>query len=681
MDIQTLRKNNFVLWRPGKTNPVPEVLITQVKFDYQQNKLEFNIVKSFPLTQLTKFPDVWLIDAKICELEDNQVYHYWFKVANNNAYEANNNLLYCTDPFATVVDERIQAYNLPINKVQQTHYSPAAVLKYKADGTLVPADPDGTEPDWGQLYTSDVMDKLKPNNQLVIYELPPRWSKTDTNNNICMADGNFRQVEKMIDYDGNDTYLNQILKDLIPQGRKYIEYIGVNALELTPPANSSQEYDWGYGTADYSAPDFNLCVRVGDGTPNPATDFINLVKACHKKGIRFFYDAVMAFASNNSYRNINYLDFFIQWNANDPEQRNRDGFGGDLIKYKYMINTYNPNTGQIGTISPSREYMIAHLNEWIKNKGVSGLRLDSVVNIDCFDFLSEIKEQTRNYYKQTTSGTNDKYLVVAEELSVPSSLLNQQVVDGQWNEVFKQILRQVILGKNWWGEPNFEWCVRKMIDCRLLGRGFTDGAQAINYVTSHDVGGDENIRLFSYLNNNGVSDTQPRIKLAFSCMMTAIGIPMILAGEEFGDAQDLLDNSGKQRDPISYQRLANDEWRQNIFTHVRRLIHLRTTSKALWYNDIDFIHSDFNDGKRVVAWKRGQGTDIVVTVANFSDWSSPQNYGYIVNNMPTIPNGFQWIEITQSRFVQNINNEKIMPWEAKVYSLQSLEYKLCNESN
>ena len=42
---------------------------------------------------------------------------------------------------------------------------------------------------------------------------------------------------------------------------------------------------------------------------------------------------------------------------------------------------------------------------------------------------------------------------------------------------FKRMVRSAILGQNDQKEPSFEWTVRKLIDCRLLG--FADGAQAI----------------------------------------------------------------------------------------------------------------------------------------------------------------------------------------------------------
>ena len=66
-----------------------------------------------------------------------------------------------------------------------------------------------------------------------------------------------------------------------------------------------------------------------------------------------------------------------------------------------------------------------------------------------------------------------------------------------WNEDFKRMVRAAILGRNDDKEPSFEWTVRKLIDCRLLG--FEDGAQAVNYVTSHDVEGFRNERLFDFL--------------------------------------------------------------------------------------------------------------------------------------------------------------------------------------
>ncbi len=172
------------------------------------------------------------------------------------------------------------------------------------------------------------------------------------------------------------------------------------------------------------------------------------------------------------------------------------------------------------------------------------------------------------------------------------------------------------------------------------------------------------------------------MKLAFVCLLTAVGIPMILAGEEFADEHDLFDShgnvsqqGGKQVDPVNYSRL-RDEWRRRVKEYVARLIKLRTTSSALAHDDTEFIHVDFNDNKRVLVWRRGKpGTDdVVVVVANFSDFASEPNGEYRVPNWPETPAGKRWREITWPHDVPQewVGREPIYQWEAKVYTLQSV---------
>jgi len=155
-------------------------------------------------------------------------------------------------------------------------------------------------------------------------------------------------------------------------------------------------------------------------------------------------------------------------------------------------------------------------------------------------------------------------------------------------------------------------------------------------------------------------------------------MPMILAGDEFADAHDLDINqehgSNKQVDPVNYNRMTED-WRQRIFEYVARLVHLRTTSDALASNDTVFLHVDFEAGKRVLVWQRGYGENLVIVVANFSDYGTPHVESgvaeYVVPNWPIAPAGKQWQEITQNRRVDRtcIGREPIFPWEAKVYAL------------
>ncbi|MEH1937589.1 MAG: alpha-amylase family glycosyl hydrolase [Nostoc sp.] len=660
-DLLSRKKTHFVLWRPGASEPSPALYIGSTPPDNPEPLTKF---REIPLRQSTQFPELWEVSAQEVGLNEGQVYFYWFKVHNSDGYSENANpIIYATDPTATTVDRRFANKRLESGVTISPNH-PASVVLYR-NGELIPSDPEGKTVNW----EGDVpLKELPTNNQLVIYELPTRWAKNGPSG-VEKGNGTFRDALALLVKEVKSLTFTTV--DALNNHAHLVE-LGVNALELLPPEDSKHVDEWGYGTANYFAADFDLGRPDYQLAPTATTDLVDLIKAAHQHGLRFFIDVVMAFSLENPYHNVNFLDFYIQWNSGDPEQRSRDGFGGDLFKYNYRVEGYHPITGQKSSFVPAREYLKAHIAHWLEFYRVDGLRLDSVNNIANYDFLQEFKDFARNLWNQR-GGSSDRFLVVGEELSVPLALIQQNRLDGLWNEKFKQIFRQVILGKNAWDEPSFERSVRKLIDCRNLG--FRDGSQAVNYLTSHDIGGYGNERLFNYLVNNGVKLTEERIKLGFVSLLTAVGIPMILAGDEFADQQDLDisdDRSNhKQIDPVNFDRVSED-WRQRIFQYVARLVHFRKTSNALAVNDTQFIHVDFNEGKRVLVWQRGNKADeLVVVVANFSDYGTPPGSEYRVPSWPATPVGKQWQEITQERIVPPdwVGREGIVPWEAKVYAL------------
>lgn len=327
--------------------------------------------------------------------------------------------------------------------------------------------------------------------------------------------------------------------------------------------------------------------------------------------------------------------------------------------------------------------MFTYLTRWMRDFRIDGIRMDSVENVANWDFIGAFKDRARALWQERWtaqglgSGADERFLVVGEELSVPLALLTQSRLDGLWNDIFRELIRAALLGEGARG-LSFEDTVRKAIDCRALG--FTDGTQAVNYLTSHDVEGFRKERLYNFFNNSGVTDVERRAKLAFVCLLTAVGVPMILAGEEFADQHDDFDingnvtqKGGKQVDPVDFSRLA-DDWRQRVFQCVSRLVNLRTQSDALAVNDTNFIHTDFTNGKRVLVWQRGSHTQApVVVVANFSDFVSDGGASgeCVVPNWPATPVGKQWREVTQGRLVASdrVGREPIFNWEAKVYTV------------
>jgi pullulanase len=666
-----LKKSAFVLWSPHRIIPAPTLVIGQFQAG---NPPRLANRQEFPLTQQEVHPDLWSIDAQKCRLSDGQVYHYWFEVSDSSPTR-DESLISCTDPTAFTVDWRLLSPPLPVPHIVDDQ-DPAAVVKFQ-NGHLVPCDPGGETFEPARAIAAG---RAAPNNRMVIYELPTSWARTNIQHDPEVGVGTFRDVIALVEENVEGANFAGI--PALRMGRSHLGELGINALELLPLADSFVNREWGYATSNYFAPDHDLGFPDGHSSPTPNTDLVNLVNICHERGIRFIIDVVMAFGTRAAMENVNFPDFHIDAGAqpNDPDanqsggQGRRTDFGGKLWRYGRFMASSDPVSGTTGRFCPARQFMKAYLLRWMADFAVDGVRMDSVNNVANWDFVQEFKELARQIWR-AAGGAADRFIVVGEELAVPLELVTQNRLDGLWNEEFKRMLRSAILGQNSEKEPSFEWTVRKVIDCRNLG--FRDGAEAVNYLGSHDVEGFRNERLFNFLQNNGVVFTEERIKLAFVCLLTAVGIPMIFAGDEFADQHDLsVSHPPKQRDAVNFERL-NEPFRRRIFDYVARLVKFRTSCDALAVNDTEFIHVDFNNAKRVLCWRRGQpGSDRqVVVVANFSDFITANALSghaeYRVANWPETPPGKKWREITQERDVptDRVACEPIFPWEAKVYVL------------
>jgi 1,4-alpha-glucan branching enzyme len=665
-DLLLLRRRQFLLWRPARVHPPPRLVIGRFAGGVLPELADEH---TFELAQFDDVADLWGIDAASCDLSDGSVYHYWFEVTDSRPGGPGGRLL-VTDPLASTVDWRLLSPLPPVPYGEADRW-PAAVIGW-SDGELTPCDPDGSGPDW----SGDApIAGLPANNRCVYYKLPTRWAARAAEGGIEVGTGTFRDVLALVQPDVGPVNVRGTAA--LRVGTAHLRDLGVNALELLPIADSWVVREWGYATSNYFAPDHDLGFPRGFGAPRPNQDLSILVAACHRAGMRFGYDAVMAFGQHDPYRQVNFLDFHVLWGAGDPEQGSRDGFGGDLFKYNFVTEGYDPVDGKVQRIVPARQFMQSHIARWVLDQRIDSIRVDSVNNVGNDDFVAAFTAYARGLFREraaaqgvSAAAADARFLVAGEELSVPVRLVREGRLDALWNERFKHLLRCAIVGRNHEDFPSFEQTVRNMVDCRRLG--FTDGAQAVNYVTSHDVEGYRNERLYNYLRACGVWRTEERVKLAFVCLLTAVGIPLILAGEEFADEHDLpVAHPYKQVDPVNFDRL-EDPWRRRIFEYVARLVRLRQEAPALGTNDVDFIHVDFTPGRRVVAWRRGgPADDPVVVVANFSAWGSEPSAEYIVPNWPVVPAGRTWREVTQDRPVppEWVGREPLYPWEAKVYTL------------
>ena len=674
-DILIRKRSHFALWRLTVTTPPPELVLGQLAPGAPVGLInESRIV----LSQTDQFGDLWSVRASDCGLQDGTTYHYWFEVSDARPDHAGERVR-ITDPMAYVVDWRLRAPSVEGGGDRDGY--PAAVLKYQ-DLQLLTCDPNGQS----FVGLEGKRPTLPANSRLVIYEMPTAWSRIRSDGLKEYSTGTFRDVEALVD--ANATGANFRGLPILGQGHSYLaDELGVNAVELLPPADSAYIRTWGYGTTNFCAPDFELGYPVDSSEPMPNRDLRNLVTACHDRGIRFFVDVVMGFAKNSPYLAAAADDFFIEdpgAHPDDPDAKTsrgtiRDSWGADLFRYESFHSGYDPLTGQDRSLSPAAQLMKAALVRWMNDFAVDGVRIDSVETVFSWDFLQQYRELAGQVWSEQTSlappDVENRFLVVGEELQEPTAILDQGRLQGLWHESFKRHIRCALLGEGI-GGLDFEMTIRKALDCRSFG--YHDLTQAIIYLTSHDVEGFRNERLFNFLVSNGVVDAARRVKLGFACLLTSVGVPQILAGDEFADQHDLFDHngnvtdsSGKQVDPVNYSRLS-EPWRAQIRDYVSRLVKFRTKSDALASNDIDVFHVDLN-GKQVVAWRRGlDDTSPVVVVANFSDFTTPAVPGaeYVVPGWPASAPGSVWREVSQDRLVpaEWVGREPIYAWEAKVYT-------------
>jgi pullulanase len=688
IDLLVRRSSNFVLWAPGQH--APRLVIGTFEPGAPPTLRDR---QSFSLTAVAGVLDLFEISPLSCGLQNGVVYHYWFEVDDTNLGHQPGARIAVCDPLATTTDWRLTEGD-----------QPAAVTKF--DGArLVPCDPDGTAATAAAV--PDVR-RLPQNNRMIVYELPTAWARRPRGGGVERGVGTFRDIISMVDAGAGGANFPDL--EASQPGRAHIAELGINAIELLPPADSLFDREWGYGTSHVNAPDYELGYPELHSWPTANLDLRRLVETCHARGIRIIVDIVMGFARNGPYQHIDFDDFHIAFDRNHPPDdpdaftsrpgEARQDFGSRLFRYVKPATTYDPIQGRNATFNPARHLQLAALARWMRDFHVDGYRIDSVETVANWDFIQAFMENGRTDFRAvctaqglSTAEADARYLVVGEELHEPLDIIRQGRLHALWHEKFREYIRAALLGQNAAGE-SFESTVRKAVDCRAFG--YHDLAEAVIYLGTHDVEGFHKERIatmfrYQFPLDDGMDDKQRdrqnrevarRVKLGFACLLTAVGIPMILAGDEFADEHDLFNirgsisnQSGKQVDPVNFSRLegGDNAWRRSVLTHVRRLIALRATHPALAMNDTEFLHTDFTPGRRVLVWQRGHASDPVIVVANFSDFETEDPFDpsseYVVPNWPH-RGDMLWREVSQERDVPPafVGREPLFPWEAKVYA-------------
>jgi 1,4-alpha-glucan branching enzyme len=496
---------------------------------------------------------------------------------------------------------------------------------------------------------------LPQNNQIVIYEMPLRW--------MASADG----LE--VDIGTFDEAIFARLDDL--------QRLGVNAIELLPIMDSPDTLNWGYGNRFFFTPDIDM------GGPVDAKLF---VKRCHQRGIRVILDVVMNHARECPLQSLADKWFFLQNPGAEEPGRGQD-WGARMFRFVHPAEDGS---------HPARDFLLATAEHWIEEYHVDGFRIDEFAGINNWDFVQSFRERAWAAHQARFPGR--PFIVIAEDSgrraqaaqADPGNPSGRKVVDAIWGFHFqdeaRRLFQDAIVTR--WGQPSrrnrIEWLIsgRTMWDNYGGGSirpGFGDLSEVVNYLTSHDVeakprlmnalfgdtlryrglgdGGYAQVRAV----NADLAHQSPEVtaafadaidwvRSAFAILLTSVGIPMFLAGEEFADIHDLDygDYRLKMSDPVNWFR-ADQPARQALREAVSDLVALRTSHAALQRNEADLFYAhpglDADGGERVFAYARTGGQTLgrsgqVVVVAN----AGPRQYARFDLPWPWAGNGGNVVE-------------------------------------
>ena len=260
---------------------------------------------------------------------------------------------------------------------------------------------------------------------------------------------------------------------------------------------------------------------------------------------------------------------------------------------------------------------------------------------------------------------------------MPLDLLRQGRLDGLWNEDFKRMVRNAVLGTQ----------RRRGAELRVVGaeadrlpadRASRDGAQAVNYVGSHDVEGLPQRAAVQLPHNNGVALKEERIKLAFVCLLTAVGRPDDLRRRRVRrrarpERRATRPSSGTR----STSSRLEEPLRRRVFDYVARLVQLRTSSRGP-VRQRHRVHPRRlrrrQAGAGLAAGRDPGSGNQVVVVANFSDFDSGRARAATNTACRTgrrrrreaLARGHPGRGTCRPEWV---GREAVFAWEAKVYAL------------
>lgn len=414
---------------------------------------------------------------------------------------------------------------------------------------------------------------LPENSELVIYEMH-------------VADFTGDEV----DLDKRGKYLGVIAK------LDYLVELGVNAIELMPVNEYPGNYSWGYKVRHFFATESSY---------GSTEDLKRLIDECHARGVRVFMDGIYNHTDEECPLMLIDRNYWYYEHMHYPEDP--DNYWGPEFNYDNYDEKLN--------VKPAWKYVGDVVQFWIQEYHIDGIRFDAVRQLANFEFLGWLAKQGKNH------AAPKQFYNIAEHIPDTNTVVSPDgPLDACWHESFRYFIVPYICGETFELEQ-----LKQILDPRQ--QGYATATNVINYLATHD-----HERLLRELGDRGIFDTEAfkRAKLAAVLLMTALGIPMLWMGEEFGEYQQKSEDVTKPQ-KINWSLLSGDQ-NYNLFEYYQKLIALRKQNLALQSDNIEFSHENPDD--KVLAYTRwNEQNSRVLVIINFSDQNLTR---YQIQNFPTV---------------------------------------------
>jgi isoamylase len=416
----------------------------------------------------------------------------------------------------------------------------------------------------------------------------------------------------------------------------YIKSLGISSVELMPVQEFIDEEQlvrrglrnyWGYNSVNFFTP----AGRYATG--EAAEEFRDMVNAIHDAGL----EVILDFACNHTgesdtwgptiaFRGIDNLCYY----STVPDQP------GEYVNDTGCGNTLNVDHPRV------QELLIQSLRYWASDMGVDGFRFD----------LASVLGRTR-------AGFTDRHPLL-QSIEVDTVLANVKLIAEpwdigpggyqlgrfplcwhEWNDKYRDSLRRF-----WLGNPGeaAEFARRMHGSADIFESGGRGPLASINFVTAHD--GFTLADLVSYehrhneANGEGNRDghaqnhscnygtegetadpvinaTRRRQRLnLLASLLFSQGVPMLLAGDEFGNSQQGNNNAYAQDNATGWLDWSGLGADPDFHQQVREFIKLRIDTTLLRQERYRHGKLHTNTSRRDIEWLRPDGNPM-----QDEDWS------------------------------------------------------------